>query len=98
MKQTVNFTAFRDSFEALRASRFTYEGLQALFEWLEDYENDTGEELELDVIGLCCDFTEYTSLDQFQLDYGDQYATLDDIQDETTVIEIGNGGFIVAGF
>ena len=98
MKQTVNFTDFRDAFEAIRASRFTYEGLQALFEWLEDYENDTGEELELDVIGLCCDFTEYTSLAQFQIDYGDKYATLDDIQNETTVIEIGNGGFIVAGF
>lgn len=98
MKQTINFTDFRDAFEAVRPSNFTYEGLQALFEWLEDYENDTGEELELDVIGLCCDFTEYNSLGDFQLDYGDQYATLDDIQDKTTVIEVGNGGFIVAGF
>jgi len=98
MKQTVNFTDFRDAFEAIRPSRFTYEGLQALFEWLEDYENDTGEELELDVIKLCCDFTEYSSLGDFQVDYGDQYATLDDIQDKTTVIEVGNGGFIVAEF
>jgi len=98
MKKTVNFTDFRNAFEAIRASRFTYEGLQALFEWLEDYENDTGEELELDVIGLCCDYTEYNSLGDFQVDYGDQYATMDDIQDKTTVIEIGNGGFIVAGF
>jgi len=98
MKQTVNFTDFRNAFEAIRPSNFTYEGLQALFEWLEDYEYYTKEEIELDVIALCCDYTEYTSLDQFQLDYGDKYATLDDIQDETTVIEIGNGGFIVAGF
>ena len=98
MKQTVNFTDFRDAFEAIRPSNFTYEGLQALFEWLEEYEESTGEELELDVIALCCDYTEYTSLEKFQMDYGDQYATIDDIQDETTVIEIGNGGFIVAGF
>ena len=29
-----------------------------LFDYFEEYEKDTGEELELDVIAICCDFSE----------------------------------------
>jgi len=41
---------------------FTYGGLIALFDWLED-NGDDGTELgiELDVAALCCDFSEYPS-------------------------------------
>lgn len=58
MYQTVNFTDFHTAFNQLRPDNFTYEGLQALFEYCEDYERDTGETMELDVIALCCDITE----------------------------------------
>jgi hypothetical protein len=40
---------------------FSYEGLGALFEYLTEYEEDTGAELELDVVAICCDFDEYAS-------------------------------------
>lgn len=61
MKQTVNFTAFLDAFNnAGRQDQFSYEALQAIFEYIEDYEQDTGEEVELDVIEICCNWTEAT--------------------------------------
>ncbi len=69
MKTTVNFSEFRDSFQQIRPDNFSYEGLRHLFSWLEQYEEDTGEEVELDVIAICCDFSE----DYFQ-NIADQYG------------------------
>jgi predicted ArsR family transcriptional regulator len=69
MKTTVNFSEFRDSFQEIRPDNFSYEGLKHLFSWLEQYEEDTGEEMELDVIAICCDFSE----DYFQ-NIADQYG------------------------
>lgn len=60
MKQTVYFSNFRDAFQSIRPSNFTYEGLEVLFQHLEELERDTGEDYELDVIALCCDFSENT--------------------------------------
>ena len=62
MHQTVNFTDFHTAFKQLRPNNFSYEGLRALFQYCEDYERDTGEPQELDVIALCCDVTEDTPL------------------------------------
>lgn len=61
MKQTVTESDFRDAFRAMgRTDQFSHEGLGVLFSYLESYEQDTGEELELDVIALCCDYYEDT--------------------------------------
>ena len=58
MKQTVNLSAFMDAFHAYkRYDQFGYTALQILFEYLEEMEQDTSEELELDVIALCCDYS-----------------------------------------
>ena len=44
-------------------------GALALAEYLEEYEESTGEELELDVIALRCDFSEYDSF----IDWADEH-------------------------
>ena len=59
IKQTVDFQTFRDAFAAIRPSSFTYEGLGALYDYLEELSEDTREDIELDVIALCYEFTEY---------------------------------------
>jgi hypothetical protein len=52
-------SSFRDEFRACgRADQFSYEALGLLFDYLEAYEMDTGEEIELDVVSICCDYTE----------------------------------------
>jgi hypothetical protein len=52
-----------------RENNFTYEGLGALYDYLTDIEEAIGEEIELDVIALCCEFTEYENWDEFKKDY-----------------------------
>ena len=100
MKQTIDVYGFRRAFERTdRKDQFSYEGLEALFNWLEQYEDDTGEEMELDIIALCCDFTEYESLSDFQQDYGMTYQSIDDIEENTGVIRIrDDGSFIIQQF
>lgn len=44
-------------------------GAFALAEYLEEYEESTGEEIELDVCAIRCDFSEYESALEAALDY-----------------------------
>lgn len=71
MKQTLDFNSFRDAFTAHnRADHFPGQSLEALFDYLEEYESSTGEELELDVVALCCDYTHYDTALEAATDYG----------------------------
>lgn len=61
MKQTINFNNFVDAFYNMgRGYQFSIEGKKAIFDYLESIEESTGEEQELDVIAICCDFAEST--------------------------------------
>jgi len=44
-----------------KGGNFTIEGLDALFDYLEQWEDDIGEPVEFDPIALCCQFSEYVS-------------------------------------
>ena len=99
MKQTISKHDFTEAFRKIRPNSFTYAGLEALFEYLEQYEKDTGEEIELDVISLCCEYSEYQDLKAFQDDYNaDEYESIEDIENATTVIRVGENGFIIQQF
>lgn len=103
MKTTVNFYTFRDAFKAIRPDNFSREGLSVLWDYLEQYEEDCGEELELDVIALCCDFNE-DSTNNIASDYRIDVEGLnaDDItevvrlylEDEGVLIGEVEGGFV----
>jgi len=89
MKETVTLSTFRDAFRTMnRNDHFSYEGLAVLFHDLTQYEEDCGQELELDVIAICCDFQEYT-LEEANRDYSWDFETLDELaehlHDETHV-------------
>lgn len=58
MKTTVYFSEFRDYFHEIRPDNFSYQGLRILFDYFEEFEESTGEEVEFDVIAICCDFSE----------------------------------------
>ena len=99
MKQSVNeweFTdAFKNYFGGQYKTNFSYEGLKALFEYLEEFEDGTGEEVELDVIALCCEYAEYDNLNEYNDDYGTEYDEIDLIQDDTMLIKIDDERFII---
>ena len=87
---------FERAFSAAgRKDQFSYNGLHALFEYLDDLSDDIGEDIEMDVVALCCEWSEYESLEAYCLDYGAEYESLDDLRDHTEVIEF-DGGIIVA--
>ena len=71
MHITVNSSMFADAFRRMgHENQFSREALEALFEYIENYEEDTGIRVELDVLGLCCEFTEYTTAVEAASDYG----------------------------
>ena len=85
MKTTVNFYEFRDAFQSIRPDNFSYEGLQVLFDALEEIEESSGQEMELDVIALCCDFSEMELKEV--LDYYD--ITDEELTDDNEVEMLG---------
>ena len=97
MKQTITESQFINAFKSWDTykNQFSYDGLKALFEWFEEYENDTGEEMELDVVAICCEFTEYENLKQYNDEYGNECEEIDEIADDTTLIKIDDGRFII---
>jgi len=99
MKNSVNFYEFRNWFEKNRPNNFSGEGLKALFENIEQYEADCGTELDFDPIALCCEYTEYENIEEFQLNYDhERYPDKDSIMDSTQLIEVGMEGFIIQNF
>lgn len=73
--QTVQFNDFRDAFRAYdRLDNFTREGMEILFNYIKEYSNDIGEDIELDVIALCCDYAEANAgdiINDYNLDFDD---------------------------
>ncbi len=75
---------FCDAFRNMdRKENFTYEGKRALFDYLEKIEEETGEKIELDVIALCCDYSE-DLLEEVLENYSLQ--SLKELQENTYVV------------
>jgi hypothetical protein len=90
MRITINFTDFKHYFNLRRPDNFTSAGLWALWQYLEDVEPD----MELDVIGICCDFTEWENIEEYNLTYGSEHEHNWEVSDETTFIDIDGERFI----
>ena len=106
--QTVNFYDFIRAFETCdRGEQFSREALSALFDYYDELSDDTGEPYSLDVIAICCEWSELDDDDIFN-DYGERAAeelemkeddvTTDDIIDYlrglTYIIELENSTLV----
>ena len=106
MKTTVTFYDFKREFKAIRPNNFTDEGLIVLWDYLEEYENSTGEEIDLDVIELCCDYSEDSLsniVDSYSIDLegedDHEQAVKDYLEDKTILVGITEeGNFIYQNF
>ena len=78
-----------------RLDQFSYSGLKALFEYLESLTEDTGEPIEVDVIALCCDFSEI-SIKDIECETGCE--GLDELKDSTLVLEVDEDTIIYHAF
>jgi hypothetical protein len=89
---------FRRAFQSTRPNNFSYEGLIALYDYFQNLEDDIGEELDLDVIAVCCDYSEYKNFQELKSNYLN-IKTLEDLRERTEIIPIEDTeGFIVRNF
>ena len=97
--KSIDIYDFRRAFTDYdRADQFSYEGLGALFEWLDELSADTDTPYELDVIALCCEFTEYSDLAEIKdVYFSTVLDSIEDLYDHTIVIEF-DGGIIIQDF
>jgi hypothetical protein len=105
IKETVTEYHFLDAFRQSDTykNNFSYYGLKALYEYLEQLSEDIGEDIELDVAAICCDYSEFdTALEaaraysDYMFDHYENQASaeyneakaLEWLQDNTQVIEV----------
>lgn len=89
IKIDVTFQMFCETFHKMgRGEQFTYYGLKALF----DYLNNMDEDYNLDVVELCCNWSEYMPKEYHQT-YNEYEQK--QLHDNGMVIECYNGNFLV---
>lgn len=90
MKTTVSNSDFVDAFRRYdRYDQFGYDALCSLFDYLENLEDETGEEMELDVIELCCDYS-VDSVEDIASSYDIDIEGMDDDEARDAVLEYLN--------
>jgi len=68
---------------------FSFEGAKALFDYLEQLEEDCNISYEFDPIAIRCEYVEYDTLAECLHDYDClDLKTIDDLSEHTTVIEV----------
>lgn len=107
--QTLTKSSFIDAFtHSSRKDQFSYEALEAIFDYLEEYSDSTGEPVELDIIAICCDWVEMTWQD-IATEYGVDLSMCDDddermgevetyLYNHTAFTEVDSGRFVFQQF
>lgn len=91
----VNRHMFIQEFRDIRPDNFSLNGLDALYDYIIEYEEDCGEQMKLDVIALCCEFSQYNTLADYNSDYDTEHESWDDVRDETIVIRVTEDSAII---
>lgn len=105
MKQTIGWGQFSEAFARMdRKDQFSYEALELIYDYLTELEDSTGEEVELDVIAICCEYSEESAesiaeLYGIELDSEDEEDQLQQVKDfietESILVGVTDSGSIV---
>jgi hypothetical protein len=105
MIQTISIYDFRVAFKRYgRSDQFSHEGLKLIFDYIEEYEQSAGEQVELDVVALCCEWAEDTPeelVKAYKIDIsgmeGEEIMSevLGFLRDETQVAGVTDAGTVV---
>ena len=96
MYKDICLSNFRAEFTSYDRDNFSYEGLEVLYEYLIDLEEDCGITIELDIIALCCEYTEYSNIEEIQDEY--TVKDIEEVRDNTTVLNVGVDGYILQDY
>ena len=100
MIETVTRTRFINWFRQSDTYKdnFSFFAQASLYDYFEELEEETGEKIEFDPIAICCEYSEYENIEEYNKDY-EPVESIDKIRELTTVIEIPNKeSFIIANF
>lgn len=59
-----------------RGKQFGYDGWLAIGDYLEQLSEDLGENIEVDIVGICCDYSMAESVEDFWNEHG-EYSSID---------------------
>ncbi len=91
MKQSVTRFDFVDWFRGSDTykNNFSYNGLNSLFDYFEQLEEEMENEIDFDPIAICCEFSEYENFNEIKENYSSvEINNIDDLKYHTNVIEI----------
>ena len=88
---------FMDHFRHSRPDNFSYEALEALFNYYEELSDELGSDIPLDVIAVCLDWSEMT-LDEMVDRYAGKYSDFDALSSDTTVLKLSEDSALVMSF
>ena len=99
MKHTLSTNEIASDLLSDEYAGWSRNGAQALAEWLEQLEEDTGTEMEFDRVAIRCDFSEYPSAMSAASDIPNhcEEAALEWLNDHTLTIPF-DGGVIIQCF
>ena len=91
MKQSVTRFDFVDWFRGSDTykNNFSYNGLNSLFDYFEELEEDMGKEIDFDPIAICCEYSEYENLEEIKKTYNCS-ENYEDLENNTSIIKIEN--------
>ena len=102
MKQTITESYFIDQIVGDEYNNMSYDGAKALFEYLEELEEDSRNshghcelEIEFDRVAIRCEWNEYDNLNEVIKCYDDSINTIEDLRDNAHVIEVPNSDKII---
>jgi len=97
MKMTINQEQFMDMvMSSTRFKSFGYDGWKALFNYLEERDQENATDTEFEPVAFDGEFTRYETVGAFNGDHGTECKTLTDIRELTTVIDIdASAAFII---
>ena len=79
-----------------RKDQFSQSALEVLY----DFYEELGENMELDIITICCEWTEYASAEDLWVDFRNCEFTEDGLkklfEELPSAIEVPGGGYLVA--
>ena len=98
MKQSVTRFDFVDWFRGSDTykNNFSYNGLNSLFDYFEQLEEEMENEIDFDPIAICCEFSEYENLEEIKNNYSSvEINNIDDLRYHTEVIEIDDSDKLI---
>ena len=101
MKRTLNTTQMIGELLDDNYARWSRPAAEAIIGYLEQLEEDCGQEIEFDAVGIRCDFSEYLSAVEAAGEYTDEEMNeeeaLEYLRDRTAVIPF-TGGCVIQDF